>query len=692
MNHHPAIAPRRPTLSALLALLLLPALPASPSAPFSLSPALPAAAADAASPSPVIFSLSADSAVSDKARKTWDYWTRAHFDPAIAAEFAEEKDNSDSSTPSHFIRPTPYLALRLSPDPYRPAPAASGLLSCRFDLYAAPTNQLPGLDPDAPVFADRAPLYTETVTLPSGLPATVPLPTTLSDGGTLDTVTPRTFYHSLLVVRATLQTAATPGADPVPLAATVLPPFGPHSGRAASILASTNLPPDIWQSANDSWAPWTPSAYPDTIPDFLPARTPHTVVLSPEDLAAMADRPVLARRLALSGTDVHAPGTKSPILPVQPPISSNSVLFRYNSVLFRNPSPSAKGVTPPSQHAINHDDPLTILAPPAEVRGTFPVYSAWIAIPFLLTAAVTVLLLVVVFRRTPSLRTSLWILFPAVALAAALLILLAGRLLVPRTPVADRILFRVGYDGSPEEWCRYSTRCFSFRPADWTFAYPSADAGVTAYGDGSPHLPYHLFRLAERDTTLLTFPRGIPSTAFTVEATWFAPSDFPLQVRPPADPVPDDAPETLSREITVTRDLADLWVVISTNHYHIGPVAAGTTLHPRPVNLLTNNFPYPPPPFTDRLSYPRGNCGCPDPDPPSSDAAPVEIIDLGAPDSPSADALSKPPLDPSADAWRWATRTPWVTIARADGIDSAGPSLSPETRSTAQTLWITEWP
>lgn len=692
MKHRSAISVFRPRL--LVGLLLLPALLAAPAQAASHE-----SHPSHESHSPIAFSLAPESAVTEYARKTWDFWSRAQTDPALADEFAEPQNSPDSPNPSHFVHPTPYLALRIDADPSFTLPPLEhelppdfpfDRLACRFDIFAAATNELPGLDLFSPVFADLPRLHTETVTLPA-LPATVPLPSALSDGGLLlfahnsSVYSASRRYYFCLVVRVTLLDFVDPCNDPIPIAATILPPFQEHSSTYR-ILASDDLPPDIWQSAKESYEHWTPSDYPAAIPDFLPARAPHTVVLSPGDLAAMADRPVLARRLALSGTAVHVPGAENPLLPADPALSADSVLFPP-------PSTSAKHVSPAKFYPLNHNDLPTAFLPPSAVRSAFPVYAAWVLLPFLVAAVAAIVLLVVLFRRPPARRTAIWIVLPAVSLGLALLFLLAVFLFLPRTPVADRLLVRVGHADSPEEWCRASIRCFSFRPVDWTFAFPSADAGVVASAATAPHLASRLFRWSARNLATLDFPRGVPSTAFTVDAAWFAPADFPLQVRPAAEPPGEDTPLNQTREITVSRDLDDLWVVIATNYYHVGPVPAGTTLHPRPWEIVATNFLTLPPPFAHRLPATENGCGCPDPAPTPMPQA------QESQESPSSlpEALAQPPQPASPDSWRWAPRAPWITIARAPAIDPAPhadgtPDISPETRATAQTLWITEWP
>ena len=681
MKRHPFRRSVRPTALPFLLLAFLLVLPAAAAEP----PAAPG----------VAFSLSADSAVSEKARKTWDFWAQAQSDPALAAEFAKPPDEDEEGDhPSHFIRPTPYLALRIDPAEPHPSLAAADTadtLSCRFDFYFAPTNALPGLDPNAPVFAERACFHTEIATLPGGLPATVLLPPCIAGEDFLLPAFGKKRYDDRLIVRVTLQAMLHPGMDAVPLAETVLPPFS-NSGRA-EILASTNLPAEIWQSANDSWRPWTPAVYSATVPDTFPARFPHTAVLSGDDFAGLAARPVLARRLAPSACPVLAHDVRSPRPPADPPLPDKSILFPA-------PSTSAKMVGKPDTSFFDHDELDTFLVRPAAVRRAFPVYAAWSVLAFFLAAAAGIALLIAVFRRAPARRTVLWIAFPSAALALALLFLLAGALFLPRTPSADRILLRVGYAGSPEEWCRASIRCFAFRRTDWGFAFPSAEAGVAARGDLPRPARCTPFRDPGRDETRLDFPGGVPSTAFTVEGTWFAPADFPLQVRPPAEPPPEGAPEGDYREIAVNRDLDDLWVVVNTNRYHIGPVAAGSVVHPRPFQLATTNdiLPDLPAPFDNRLPSITGGCGCPgkteaepDPETVAAIAAATEVLAAGS-DEPASDALASA-VRTAAGSWS-SLRGPWLTIARAPSIAPwpSGPRIEPATRSTEQTLWITEWP
>lgn len=669
----------------------------------SILPARPAAADGTPAAPAVAFSLSADSAVSDLARKTWDFWATAQSDPALAAEFAKHKDG-DGDHPSHFVRPSPYLALRIDPAPGFDEAAIPPPFLCRFDFYFAPTNALPGLDPANPLFA-RPPFHTEIVGIPGGLPATVLLPTCIPGEDFLLPAYSKRNYTDRLVVRATLATEGRPGTAPVPLASTVLPPF--ERETRADILASTNLPAKVWQSA-DSWHPWTPVSYSATIPDAFPARFPHTAIFSADDFAALADRPVLARRLALAACPVAAHDVRSPSLPADPPLPDNSVLFRA-------PSTSAKNVSRPDTDLLDHDDPTAFLVPPTTVRRAYPVYAAWISLAFLIAAAAGVVLLVRVFRRAPASRTGLWIAFPAAAFSLALLFLLAGALFLPRTPSADRVLLRVGYAGSPEEWCRASIRCFSFRRTDWEFAFPSAEAGVAA----STHLPEHAPCILRRgpggeDATRLSFPGGIPSTAFTVEGTWFAPAEFPLLVRPAEDFLSVLAHEGAYRTITPVRDLDDLWVVIGTNRYHIGPVAAGTTVRPLPIHLATTNDVIPglPAPFEGRLPSISGGCGCPDKDDDEDDDESAILVSLETLEAADGETLPAPPAAEIAESAgtpgeaqpakgkkskkpkKSSPPPPWITVARAPTIDPwpAGPALTPAGRSTEQTLWITEWP
>ena len=691
-RHSPPLRPF-PALLALAALLLSPAA------------ALP-------SPPPVLLSLAPDSAVTEKARKTWDFWTAAQSDPALAAEFAKPSDDSDSPHPSHFVSPSPYLALRIDPrtaiDPRFVHP-----ILCRFDFYYVPTNALPGLDPDAPVFRKRRPFYTEVVDVSDGFHATVPLPSCISGGNFLLPASGRGYdridYRDRLVIRVTLQVYDGPDACNFTNIHTVLPPFG--TLNETPVLASTNLPPDIWQSAGEGWRTWTPASYSATVPDDLPARFPHVAVLSAEDFAALADRPVLARRLALSATPVVAHGVKAPLLPASPAIPSNSVLFRH-------PSTDAKHT--PSLHNwfLDHDNLTSVFSPPASVPGAYPVYALWISAAFLLAALLSALLLVRVFRRPPARRTSLWIAFPAAALSLALLTLLAGLFLLPRTPRSDAVLFRVGYAGSPEEFCRASVRCFSFRNVDWAFDFPSAQAGLDAIRNLPDHPPCSLRRSPEEDLSTLYFDRGVRATAITVQGTWFGPSTTPLTVEdvPYFDTIA--APEGTHRTITPTRDLDDLWVVIGTNRYHLGPVAAGTPVHPLPSQLLTTNdvLPSLPDPF-DRLP-PIAGCGCPDHSSESAadPLAGITINTVYGDDGPGSTSITFPdgtsvslPPDEAAEYLKNYAEShpapanpapapkpapPWITIARVDSIDPwpAGPRLSPATQSTEQTLWITEWP
>ena len=682
------------------------------------------AASLAADEPPVLFSLSGDSAISDKARETWDFWTTAQSDPSLAVEFS--LPDSSSGHPSPFVRPTPYLALRLSPSPAFAVPPGAGL-SCRFEFFYAPTNALPGLDPDAPAFGKRPPFHTEIVTLPGGLPATVPLPDCTDF---LFPAYPRSTFRDVFLLRVTLEAAGGSVPGTVPLARTVLPPFDRFSNSRT--LASTDLPRNVWQSASDRyWDSWTPAGYSATVPDAFPARFPHAAVLSAADFAGLADRPVLARRMALSATPVavhDAPAAAA--LPADPPLP-------YNSILFAKAATSVKDMPSLDNDSLDFDDPQSVFFPPPSVRRAHPVYAVWIALAFLLAALLSAVLLARLFRRPPALRTPLWIVLPATALGLALLTLLAGALFLPRTPRADRILVRVGYAGSPEEWCRASTRCFAFRDTDWTFSFPSAQAGIATRGASTLHPPATLVREAASDTATLVFPRGQRAAAVTVRATWFAPADFPLAVEPCPDPTGGSAHEGEFRTITPNRDLDALWVVIGTNRYALGPVAAGTPVHPRPSQLLSTNdiLPALPAPFTGRLPWIRGNgCGCPGTDdeeetaPADGATAPGGIVALRsttAPDGteihtvtfangdtltldPGTDldaylaqhAFSPPPQNPEPSQKSQPSQTspapppPWITIARVDSIapGPAGPVLAPETRSTEQTLWITEWP
>ncbi len=626
-------------------------------------------------------SLSPASVCSDSDLSDWLVWKRAQPVPGTPEPPSNALPPPDLvPTTNAYPRVSPSAAtlLRVAPPP--PGSTNAPIAAIRYSVYILPsTNDYPVLLRSDPLFS-RPPDFTENLVLHAAqpphaaIPADIPLPSLLQGNSNFRS------RNAGFAVRATLF----PLDHSDPKNNTVILPIFLTSHHPADAYASSDLSADTWKRLADISAAPLPVLPADDSPVILDT---HSLILSPGALSDLASRPRLAQRLLLAGADLVAPESPPANLPGTP-------LADRSSVLFHAPSQRLP------EHGYSCNPPLASIEPtygnipalpdPSPLADAYPIFflRAWPV--FLLSALILLTVLLVIYRRAPSRRTSVWLILPLLALLLAV-IAYAIIFLLPRQTFARHVILRIGAADFPEQITRVSSRVLRFRPAPLRFAYPAPDARI-ATADLSPLPRLKFYRTF--DNTILDIPATVPAAPFTVEAAYFSPAAPPpvraVRTSDPAtaEPLPPDAitPETRnllalsSRHLVADRDAADAWLYLAGSWYHIGPLKAGQTVFPEPSSIC-------------------------DLDHRSTNPAPfAEWIDLSGdtfrkiPNSGIGSFIGGHHLPDGFETALGVTNLapadiPWLLLAREDALPSdAPPELPLSPRATVTTLWLNEFP